>query len=84
MLKDRERDLFGEQRILIDNPSAYAGAPGSGPRGKTCRQCAQYVITGRAKKHRKCGLINWTNGAATDIKAKTPACNHYSVIIVNN
>jgi len=52
----------------------YAATPGSGPQGETCRGCEHYAV--RLERYRKCRLMRdeWTGGAATDIKASSPAC----------
>lgn len=73
-------DLFGEPVKLIDNIGAYAGRPGAGPAGKTCRECAYYSrVDYHGKTYRKCGKIadRWTHGSGTDIKARTPACQFF-------
>ena len=70
-------DLFGELPVVIQHSGAYAGAPGSGPQGRTCRDCDHYCrVAHNNGVHRKCGLVRgkWTHGPATDIKAGTPAC----------
>jgi hypothetical protein len=58
-------------------PNGYAARPGSGPLGETCKTCAHYCrVEGGSKVFPKCGLmrLRWTHGAATDIRAKSPAC----------
>lgn len=47
--------------------------PGSGPAGETCGSCRHKVKPGG---YLKCGLMRniWTHGAATDIRARWPAC----------
>ncbi len=57
----------------------YAGVPGTGPAGKTCRDCAFLTSTdpqGRGK-HPKCGRTNFTAGDATTIRVRTPACKYF-------
>ena len=59
---------------------ATPAPPGTGPVGKTCRDCKHYT---RVKHHdktwRKCGMQRevWTNGPGTDIKASLPACRKF-------
>lgn len=53
----------------------YPAAPGTGPKGERCNTCKHCLVIGRKKNYYKCGVIRWTHGAATDIKARSPACN---------
>ena len=55
----------------------YAGEPGTGPVGKTCKTCAFKRYAGHATQHPKCGLIPYTHGDATTIKTSSPACSLY-------
>lgn len=59
-------------------PRGYAAMPGTGPEGKTCRDCAHYarVGTGSGKVFPKCRLARakWTCGRGSDILARAPAC----------
>ena len=55
----------------------YAGTPGRGPAGETCRSCRHLYRHEVAKTYLKCDRIRWTNGAKTDIRAKSPACEHW-------
>jgi hypothetical protein len=58
----------------------YAGPPGSGPEGATCRTCAHKTYSdlhNRPPKHPKCGLVPFTSGDATTIRTGTPACLRY-------
>lgn len=73
-----ETDLFGEEIKLIHS-NGYAANPGTGPYGQKCRDCKYFVRhkTRSAKTYFKCGLINWTNGSGTDIKASSPACYRF-------
>lgn len=58
--------------------NGYASTPGGGPKGETCKTCVHLCRTGSGsrKTFLKCGLMRpvWTRGNATDIRAKTPAC----------
>ena len=68
-------DLFGDTDTRFSgNPNAYRGRPGAGPTGKTCRDCLHLV---RHLKYLKCDLVRPTASEATDIRAKTPACQFY-------
>lgn len=62
-------------------PKGYAALPGTGPEGKTCRDCRHkqtHSNTG-AKSWIKCALMKaaWTHGPGTDIKAGSPACRRF-------
>jgi hypothetical protein len=71
-------NLEPPRRRRTTQAKGYAALPGTGPDGKTCRQCAHYCITcpGGRKTFPKCGLMRerWTHGKGTDIKAGAPAC----------
>lgn len=58
----------------------YAGKPGTGPAGETCKTCEHYTIVRMAKSYRKCGLnrAKWTGGARSDILAGSPACEKWT------
>lgn len=59
-------------------PNGYAAPPGTGPKGETCKTCANYCRTGgHSRTYLKCLLVKWrwTNGPGTDIKASSPACH---------
>lgn len=61
-------------------PRGYADLPGTGPEGKTCRDCAHYARQGGvAGNYPKCGAnrVHWTRGRATDILARAPACRKF-------
>lgn len=57
----------------------YAAEPGTGPAGKTCRDCAFLKNTGNSgmKSHYKCGQTDYTSGDATTIKVRSPACGFF-------
>ncbi len=67
----------------------YAAMPGSGPAGETCRTCVNRVhASGGSRNYQKCLLMKfaggrqfWTSGPGSDIKAKTPACRHWSPLM---
>ncbi|MAF43446.1 MAG: hypothetical protein CMI54_04655 [Parcubacteria group bacterium] len=89
------KDLFGEipvqtieeSKAKTTVPRGYASPPGSGPSGKTCRQCEHYIIryTAAGYTKPKCGLnrAKWTNGRASDIKVSSPACSKFETEIKN-
>jgi hypothetical protein len=63
-------------------PQGYAAQPGTGPEGKTCRDCRYkqtHSNTG-AKSWIKCELrrATWTHGPGTDIRASSPACAKFA------
>lgn len=62
---------------LIPHANAYAARPGTGPDGESCRTCRNLDCNVRSRRHYKCGLVNWTNGRATDINIHTPACERW-------
>lgn len=69
-----QRDLFGGTRMLF-RAKAYPGAPGSGPPGVRCKHCKWMVVNQKKARYFKCGMVDWTLGAATDIRANSPACH---------
>lgn len=76
-------DLFG-QPLKPDlsltqkrgKPKGYAGTPGLGPKGETCKTCGYCfaTYTGSGKRFNKCQLVTPTRGPGTDIRRATPAC----------
>jgi hypothetical protein len=62
-------------------PKGYATAPGTGPDGKTCRDCKhKHTMSNTgAKSWIKCDLMReyWTHGPGTDIRASSPACRRF-------
>lgn len=88
-----DHDLFGEEIKPRELPvqhgavkkrkptkaNGYAGIPGIGPEGKTCRDCDHIRRIRIGKTYIKCGLMQhaWTHGPGTDIKARTPACSKF-------
>lgn len=60
----------------------HAGVPGRGPDGETCGTCKHRVRVQYAKTYQKCGLTRhtWTHGAASDIRAKDPSCEHWEKV----
>jgi hypothetical protein len=85
-LERAELDLFGEvarpevsAREKRYQPKGYAGQPGRGPAGETCKSCAHcYLqVTRAGKRFYKCDLITATAGPGTDIRLKSPACQFW-------
>ncbi len=62
--------------------NGYAAKPGTGPEGKTCRDCEHKHTMGHghSKTWIKCELMRpkWTGGTGTDIRASSPACQHFT------
>lgn len=84
-------DLFGQQ-ITSPEPApiadgkrrktvlrGYAAAPGTGPKGETCRSCTHYALRQMGGTYRKCAKVKerWTGGPGTDILARSPACAYW-------
>ena len=62
-------------------PRGYAAPPGTGPEGKTCRQCTNYTHKGGvAGSYPKClaNQARWTGGRGSDILARAPACRLFA------
>lgn len=58
-------------------PNGYAMRPGTGPSGETCSTCAHCRQRCNTKNaYYKCWLTygNWTNGRASDVLLRSPAC----------
>jgi len=70
-------DLFGQVATIVRNPNAYAAMPGSGPEGRKCKECANYVrqYSRTRRPFPKCGRVKSTRGKGTDILANSPACH---------
>lgn len=64
--------------------NGYAAPPGTGPEGKTCKDCQHKVRLGNygGKSYIKCELrrATWTQGEGTDILARTPACSKFEAL----
>jgi hypothetical protein len=62
-------------------PKGYAAVPGTGPEGKTCRDCKhkQTMSNTGNKSWIKCDLMKaaWTHGPGSDIRAGSPACRRF-------
>lgn len=78
-----------EHRVIVGSkpkrkptvPKGYAALPGTGPEGKTCRDCRfkQTQSNTGAKSWIKCELMRaaWTHGPGSDIRAGSPACRRF-------
>lgn len=58
----------------------YARPPGTGPAGETCGSCAFLTANVRRRRYWKCGRTEWTFGAATDIRRRSPACELWAPV----
>jgi hypothetical protein len=60
-------------------PRGYGGKPGTGPKGETCGTCKNCYRKRMSKTYTKCLLAQaaWTGGRATDILARTAACDKW-------
>ena len=74
-----QTDLLGDP-LQPKLSKGYAGTPGKGPAGETCGSC---IYSGRqggtAGRYYKCHheLARNSRSEATDIRLKTPACEHW-------
>lgn len=70
---------FGKKK-RDETPRGYAGTPGRGPAGHFCQDCRHIVRKVMGKTYLKCWLMQrtWTGGFKTDIRAHSPACQHWS------
>jgi hypothetical protein len=63
--------------------AGYAGYPGSGPQGETCGSCNYFLtLHYHGKTYFKCDATEWTHGAATDIRKRSPACSYWAAVSV--
>lgn len=74
---------FGKRK-RDETPKGYAARPGSGPAGHFCRDC-RHAKANRfnCKTYWKCWLRvrEWTHSYGTDIRLKSPACEHWAPIV---
>lgn len=78
------RNIFGEEIKMpkvsrtgrkTTRPKGYALAPGTGPAGKTCGDCAHKERHQAGKVWYKCALFaSKTGGRGTDILVSSAAC----------
>lgn len=82
LLGDTIVEHVSEARRKPTKPNGYAGTPGRGPDGETCRSCDHKRSTGSstARAYWKCGLMHahWTGGPGTDIRMRSPACQFWA------
>jgi len=75
--KADQGELFAKPRKnTILKGDGYAGTPGTGPAGETCKSCARLKrcdLT-RTKTVYKCGLCKAAWKPSTDIVLHAPAC----------
>jgi hypothetical protein len=77
-------DLFGEPQQQSTSrggrhyvkPWGYFAPPGTGPEGHTCGDCMHIA---RFRRYAKCELARgkWTNGRASDVLSRSPACREW-------
>lgn len=72
-------DVITVSPTAIARTKGYAADPGTGPAGKTCKDCAHKRTirsNSGSKSWVKCAAASerWTNGEGSDIKAGSPAC----------
>jgi hypothetical protein len=91
--KELQMNIYGEfeepipfyklplpKKVKTPTPSGYAGIPGKGPEGATCRTCNHlYKREHTAGNYHKCSLMShkWTGGRKTDVLVKSPACQRW-------
>lgn len=71
---------FGKKK-RDETPKGYAARPGSGPTGHHCKDCRHARARTTYKRTLwKCWLLvrRWTNSYGTDIRLKSPACEHWA------
>ena len=71
---DRHGQIRGKHYV---EPRGYAGTPGKGKEGETCKSRAHYSrVAGGAKCYPKCFLMkaHWTHGRGSGILARPPGC----------
>lgn len=83
------RQRYAERKagVVARKPTVkngYAGIPGTGPEGETCKTCKhKRSMSNTGTKHWiKCQLrrATWTGGEGTDILARSPACSKWEGI----
>lgn len=71
-------DLRREKNRKYSRPRGHAAPPGSGPKGETCKTCEHCTVhKGNSRSYTKCDLVKPSNGPATDIRQKDPACSRW-------
>ena len=74
MFPDKYADSVQPRKSNARNRPAPLG---TGPDDEKCKGCEHFVRLVMSKTYFKCGLINWTHGSATDIRANDPACEKW-------
>lgn len=88
MIRIETVNLWGEKCVIQiseakrkpTEPKGYAGLPGTGPAGETCKTCRHKAAPGdTARVYWKCRLMraHWTGGPGTDIRMRSPACSKW-------
>lgn len=77
-----QKEIKRDRARKYSQPRGNAAPKGSGPEGETCGSCENCYATRTrgAKTFFKCALVKPTNGAATDIRKKWPACARWKPI----
>jgi hypothetical protein len=73
-------DLFGEVPPQLKHTYGYAGQPGAGPAGETCKSCRWRKRVHHGTRHyNKCGHARGRNtfSEASDIRVSAPACQFW-------
>lgn len=78
-LAEKIRAEDGPKRKSNNRPNGYAGVPGTGPGGETCKTCEFCAaVDYHDKRYYKCKKrLKWTHGLGTDILLKSPACQFW-------
>jgi len=87
----RAVEPVAQQSEIFDKPRrhcrlkgrGYAGTPGTGPIGETCKTCAQLRCHTRTygsgqRRWYKCALVKVTYSVDTDIRLDAPACHAWT------
>lgn len=73
---ERRRLMAYAKRNKPRSAGRASGIPG--PDGETCGSCKHLEVNQPYKKRfYKCGLVNWTHGAGTDIRKKDQSCQRW-------
>jgi hypothetical protein len=91
--KEYQMNIFGEfeepvafnkfpipKKVRTPTPTGYAGIPGKGPSGESCKTCKHlHKRPHTAGSYHKCSLMShtWTGGRKTDVIVKSPACQKW-------
>lgn len=71
-------EIRKERNRKYSRPRGHAAPPGSGPEGETCKTCKHCTVyKGNSRNFTKCDLVKKTNGPATDIRQRDPACSRW-------